>query len=130
MWSVALLVLLGGCGLVGVIIAARLVAAHEWRSKLTAYRLVLPKGLSADDVAKWLTHLSGVTHPPLWSLFPMPPVGLEIVATASRGISHYLLVSKQNEAQVLSGLRSSLPGIRLEAEPEYFDQRPSCTVAA
>ena len=130
MRPVTLLVLLGGYGLVGAIIGARLMVAHAWRSKLTAYRLVLPKGLSADDVAKWLTHLSGVTHPPLWSLFPMSPVGLEIVATASRGICHYLLVSKQNEAQVLSGLRSSLPGIRLEAKPEYFDQRPSCTVAA
>jgi len=129
-WLTPLILLLGGCGILGVILTARLIEARSWRSKLTAYWLVLPNQLSADDVARWLTHLGGVTHPPLWSLFPMPPVGLEIVATASQGITHYLLVSKQNEAQVLSGLRSSLPGIRLEAEPEYLSQRPSCTVAA
>lgn len=129
-WPVVLLMLLEGCSIMGVIVEARLLEARSWSAHLTAYRLTLPRGLTADDVARWLTHLSGVTHPPLWSLFPLPPVGLEIVATASHGINHYVLVSPQNEAQVLSGLRSSLPGIRLEIVPDYFESRPPYAVAA
>jgi GTPase SAR1 family protein len=125
-----LLVLFGGISLFGIIIGARLVEAKSWRSNLTAYRLTLPNGLAADDVARWLTNVSGLTHPPLWSLFPMPPICLEIVASATEGITYYLLTAKSNEAQVLSGLRSSLPGIRLEPAPEYFDQRPRLTIAA
>ena len=130
MWQLPLLALLGGCSLFGVIIGARLLEAHSWRMQLSAYRLVLPSKLSAEDVARWLTHVSGVTHPPLWSLFPMPPVVLEITATASTGITHYLLISKRNEAQVLSGLRSSLPGVRVETAPEYPDKHVRFTVAA
>ncbi|HEV2638169.1 MAG TPA: type IV secretory system conjugative DNA transfer family protein [Actinocrinis sp.] len=122
--------LLGGISLFVVVIGARVIEAKSWRAHLTAYRLTLPNGLSADDAARWLTNVSGLTHPPLWSLFPMPPVGLEIVASASRGITYYLLTASNNEAQVLSGLRSSLPGIRLDPAPDYLDKKLHHTIAA
>lgn len=129
MWSLGVAVLLGGLCLFGVVIGGRLMEARTWRSRLAAYRLVLPSDLTADDVARWLTHVSGITHPPQWSLLPLPPVGLELVA--ARGtITHYLLVSRTNETHILSGLRSSLPGIRIEDAPDYLAARPAYTVAA
>lgn len=130
MWQLAILAPLGGVAIFGIIIGARLMEVQSWRNHLSAYRLTFPNNLTTEDVARWLTHVGGITHPPLWSLFPMPPVCLEIVATASTGIRHYLLVSKSNEAQVLSGLRSSLPGVRLEAASDYVAQPRRFTVAA
>src|SRR5579871_803273 len=117
MWSVVLL-MFGGMTILAVVISARILEARSWRSQLSAYRLVPPNGLVADDIARWITNIASVLHQPRWSLLPLPPLCLEVVATASHGITYYVLVSKSNEAQLLSGLRSSLTGIRLEEEPD------------
>lgn len=129
-WEVPLALLTGGVLIFAAIISARLDSARAWRNELSAYRLKLPSGLSGEDVARWLTNVSGLTHPRLLSLLPMPPIAIEIVASASAGITHYLLVPRDDEAQILSGLRSSLPGVRIEAAPDYLVNRSMFTLAA
>lgn len=125
--ALALWLLVGGLALCGTVAFARRLEADAWRSSLIAFRLRLPGNLSIDDVTRWLASISATTHPPRWSLLPMPPVGLEVVGTAS-GIEFRLLLSRRNQDALLSGLRASLPGVRLEEVDE--SPRPHFDVAA
>ncbi|HJQ08033.1 MAG TPA: hypothetical protein VJ836_00970 [Candidatus Saccharimonadales bacterium] len=127
--TLALLILAGGLAVIGLVLLARWLDARAWAASLRVYRLHLPANLTADDVARWLSNVSAITHPPLWSLLPMPPVSLEITAT-SNGITHYILVMETVKEKMLSGVRAALPGVRIEEAPEYLTQRPVFRVAA
>jgi hypothetical protein len=127
--SVALLVLIGGAVGIGVVLGARYLDARTWRSRLIAYRLRLPGDLSADAVVQWLANISAATHPPRWSLLPLPPVVIEVVATRA-GIAHYLLTARDSDGQILAGLRAAVPGVRIEPAPGYLTIQPPFRAAA
>jgi hypothetical protein len=56
-------------------------------------------------------------------------VAIEIVASA-HGITHYVLVARQASGALLSGLRASLPGTRIEAAPDYLSATARPRLAA
>jgi Helicase HerA, central domain/Type IV secretion-system coupling protein DNA-binding domain len=127
--TIALVLLLGGLVVFALILVARAAEADAWRRSLIAYRLRLPASLTVDEVSTWLTGIAASTHPPRWSLLPLPPVAVEIVATA-QGLMHYVLVTNRAEEKLLAGLRSALPGVRLEAVPDFVSARPHLRLAA
>ncbi len=118
-----LIVLAGVVGVGGLVVLVRWLDALDWRRSLVAFRLSLPRGVKAGDVAHWLTLVNGSTHATRFPLLPTPPVAIEIAAT-SRGISHYVLVPKVLRSGLLAGLRAALPGVRFEETPEYLANRP------
>lgn len=124
-----LLLLLVGLAVPGVAVAARLLEARHWAASLRAYRLVPPASLTAQEVTRWLANVSATTHPAAWSLLPLPPVQFHVSATRGN-VSFYLLVAKSAEAKMLHGLRATLPGMRIEAAPDYLTHRPAYQVAA
>lgn len=126
---VAILVAVCGFAVLGVLLAARYLEMRTWQRSLLAYRLVLPADLSGQQVADWLTQVAASTHPPGWSLLPLPPVAVEIIGTA-RGVAHYLLVARSAESQLLAGLRATLPGARIELEAGYLSRPVMARLAA
>jgi len=128
---IALLVvmLLGGLGVMALVLLARWLEAQAWRASLVAYRLGLPLGLAADDVAAWLGHVVAGTHAPRWGLVPPPPVGLEITATAD-GIQHVLLAPRRTSGAMLAAVRAAMPGVRLTQDDAYPSRRPRLVMAA
>ncbi|WP_410671271.1 type IV secretory system conjugative DNA transfer family protein [Amycolatopsis sp. cmx-4-68] len=129
MLSVLLVLVAGGSTIAVAIVGMRWWAADAWRVSLTAYRLGLPAGLVADDVAAWLGQIVASTHAPRFGLMTPAPVGLEVSATEA-GIEHVLLVPGTLEGAVLAALRSALPGVRLEPLPDYLADRQGLAVAA
>jgi type IV secretion system coupling TraD/TrwB family protein/type IV secretory system conjugative DNA transfer VirD4/TraG family protein len=125
----ASLVLASGLVVVGVVLAARWLEARAWARSLVAFRLRLPQTLTADTVAQWLVTVNAATHAPRWALLPAPPLVLHLVGSA-RGIEHFLLMPKPMHAAVFASLRAALPGVRLEAAPEFVAHRPRFRVAA
>jgi hypothetical protein len=124
-----LLAVIGLLGVTGGAVATFRAADNErWRVTLTAYRLRLPAQLSTDDVARWLGMVAAATHARQWSLLPLPPLGLEIVARRS-GIEHYVLVPRAAEARLLGTIRAGLPGARLDTAPELLTEMNVPTVA-
>lgn len=120
---------LGGLSLFAFILGARWLEARAWRGSLVAYRLSLPLGLSADDVAAWLGHVAAATHAPRVQLIGPPATALEVVAT-SRGVDHVLVVPRPMSGAVLSGLRAAMPGVRVTPDDGYLSQRPRLDMAA
>lgn len=108
-----------GLTLIGVALLARWLELLSWQRSLVAYRLRLPSDLKFDDVIQWMTNLAAGTHPARLALLPLPPMAVEIISSASSGIIHYVLVTRQAESKLLAGLRASLPSARLEPEPGY-----------
>jgi hypothetical protein len=127
--TLALLVLAGGLVIIGVLVLARWFTAKSWRRGLVGFRLLLPANLTADDVARWLGSVAATTHPPQWSLLPLPPVCIHVVADPE-GIRHYLLVAESMRDRLLAGLRASLPGVRVESAADFVDDRPRYRLAA
>ncbi|MEU0537074.1 type IV secretory system conjugative DNA transfer family protein [Amycolatopsis tolypomycina] len=119
------------CGLavLAVIVWARAWDAEQWRESLVAFQLHPSATLTTDDVAAWLAHIAAVTHPSRLALLPMPPVCVEVVGS-SRGVRFYVLVARRAEAQLLAGLRATLPGCRITEAPDYLTQRPGFQMAA
>lgn len=127
MRAIALL-LVSGLALGGAIVAARLLDGIGWRRSLQSYRLRMPVGLTAEDVARWLaTVVAGGGS--RWRLLDAPPVGVETVATRA-GIDVFLLVPSSRDVAVLASLRAALPGVRVEAQPEYLQSQPRWQAAA
>ena len=122
-------VAIAGLSILGLVLGARWSNMDAWRRSLVAYRLHLPSNLKPDDAASWLMYIAATTHPTRFALLPLPPVALETVATA-RGIAHYVLVTERSKARLLSGLRATLPGARIEEAPDYLMSRPNFRVAA
>ncbi|WP_131732896.1 type IV secretory system conjugative DNA transfer family protein [Actinomadura formosensis] len=112
-----LLLLLTALAMLGVVLLARWLDGRQWAASLTAYEMALPRGLSAEDVAAFLGHVSSSTHAPRFNLMTPPPLGLELHADRS-GIRHVLLVPPTMRGTVLAGLRAAMPGVRLEELPE------------
>lgn len=81
------------------------------------YRLTFPSDLKADQVVAWINVVSGALAAGRFSFRTGPTLGLELWAT-DRGLTHRLQVSPQQEDQVIPQLRSMLPGIRVERDPQ------------
>jgi len=127
--SLALLVLMGGLALFGVVLVGRYVDGLAWRASLTAFTVRLPSGLTVEDVARWLSGVAATTHAPRLSLLPFPPIALEVVATKD-GIEHVLLVPETMQGAILGGLRAALPGVRATETPQYLTRQLRLTTAA
>jgi hypothetical protein len=104
--------LVGGAAILGVVIGWRWLDSQAWRRSLVALRLQFPRGLKADNVSAWLGMLGALRV----------PIALEVVATR-QAITHYLLVPKARQAEVLTGTRALLPGLRLEDAPGYLAEQ-------
>lgn len=98
----------------------RWLASSRWADSLIAFRVRLPRELSAESIAH---SLAVVSHTSM-----KRPVVFEVEAT-SRGINHYLLVPAHLAPQVVSGFVTSLPGVRLEESPGYLGSRPPIRAA-
>jgi len=120
----AAFIAVGGLLVFTIILTARFMEALAWRSSLQALRLMLPVGLTVDDVGNWLSTIVAATHSSRWSLLDEPPVAIEVVATRS-GIEHFVLVPRRMRSTVLSGLRAALPGVRIVEETDYLKTRPA-----
>jgi hypothetical protein len=107
-WAVVSIAL-GGVVILGVVIGWRWYDAQRWQQSLVALSLQFPRGLTADEVSAWLAMLGSLRV----------VVALEIVATRET-ISHYLLVPKTRQADLLAGTRGMLPGLRLGEAPDYL----------
>lgn len=116
--SLVLVVLAVGLLVLATGIALRLHAHQVWRRALTAYRIGLPASLEADDVVSWLGTVAASTHTPRWPGALPIEIGLEVVADAS-GIHHYLVVPKYAQTVLINTITAGLPGVRLEAAPDY-----------
>jgi hypothetical protein len=127
--TVASIILLAGAALTGVVFGARALEASSWRRSLSAHRVMFPADIDEDMVSAWLASIAAITHRPLWSLLPLPPVAWEVVAT-NNGITYYLLTSLKNVNSVLSSLRASIPGTRVTEDPNYLRSRHGVKVAA
>ena len=77
------------------------------------FRLYLPRDLTIDTASRWQATIAAITHPPRWSLFPLQPVILEVVAT-HQGITHEVLVATSMRGALLASVQATLPGARLE----------------
>lgn len=117
--NLAIVVVIAGLVGIGGLLVIRDYGVSVWQESLIAFRLTLPVGLDVEQVADWLTGIAAITHPSDHSLSPLPPVAVEIVASA-HGITHYVLVTREGAAPLLSGLRASLPGARIEPAPDYL----------
>jgi ABC-type arginine transport system ATPase subunit len=126
--TTALILLVGGLVVFGVVLLARWTEALAWRRSLSAYKIVLPASLTPDDVAAWLGGVAASTHASRLALVPFPPLALEIQAM-HKGIEHFLLVPEKMRATVLSGLRAALPGARVSEADDYLTSRPRCKMA-
>ncbi|TDB83641.1 type IV secretory system conjugative DNA transfer family protein [Actinomadura sp. KC216] len=106
-------------GFLGVA-AFRAWEARRWRADLMALRLRLPTRIDLDDVSRMLAILAGSTR--------HSPVTFEVVGT-TRGIRHYVLVPSVLAARVVTTLTATIPGIRIEEDPEYLGSRPAIRLA-
>jgi Type IV secretion-system coupling protein DNA-binding domain len=125
----ALFIFASGLAAVALVMLARWLDAVAWRRSLVAFRLSLPHDLPVEAVARWLALINAATYAHRLALLSAPPVALEVVGT-SGGITHYLLVPRRQRSVVLSHLRSALPGVRVEAAPDYVSHRRVPAVAA
>src|SRR5436305_806276 len=105
---IAWLIVFGGSAVSVVILGARSFEAAAWRRRLSAYQVTFSRDNDEDSIASWFASIAAVTHRPLWSVLPLPPVAWEVVST-STGIAYFLLVSKHNADSVLSSLRATIP---------------------
>ena len=126
--TLLLVILVGGLAILGTVVGSRLVAAMQWQATLTAYRLRLPATLTVEDVSRWLGMVSATMHAPQWSLLPMPPLAVEVVATKG-GIEYYLLMPDSVRSRLLGSIRAGLPGARIEEAPEFLNTAPRPLVA-
>jgi hypothetical protein len=115
----AVAVLLAGLAVIAAVLGVRALDAAQWRRSLVAFRLHLPANLTADDVVGWLGMVAASTHAPRWFILPLPPLGLEVIATR-RGVAHYVLAPKGSQGKFLSSLRAGLPGARIEEDGDVL----------
>lgn len=109
-------------------VAVRLVGNWQWRQSIAALQIQLPTGLSIEDVVAWLSTVHAATRPSRWGLRTGPPIVLEILATPA-GIWHIILAPGSKHADIVAGLQASLPGVRLEGVPDYWQWRQPPTSA-
>lgn len=112
----------------GFLITASVLEMRLWQRTLIAFRLYLPRTLTVDDAARWLGALSGILHPPSGSLFSLPPIVFEVLATQG-GIVHHVLVPPALRSTLLASVQANLPGARLDEDPTYLEGDRRTTVA-
>jgi hypothetical protein len=95
---------------IGSVVLVRDVSRRHWQRSLVAYALRLPRGLTADDVAAFLTACTGMRASSSQRPFVVRAVALEVVAT-EEGIIHHLLVPAAFADVVLAALRAAVPGV-------------------
>lgn len=117
--TTALEIFLSGLLVLGGLLGIRIRSTRLWTHELQVFRLLLPVGLTADDVARWLSMLAASTSVPQWTVRPPFVLGLEVRASSRGGITHYLLIPKYAEVPLLQTVRAGLSGVRLEPEPDY-----------
>jgi Type IV secretion-system coupling protein DNA-binding domain len=105
-------IVLGGAAILSVVLGWRWLDARAWRGQLVALRLQFPRGLRPDAMSGWLGMLGSLRV----------VVALEVVARRD-DVSHYLLVPKTRQADLVTGTRAVLPGLRVEEAPEYLERR-------
>ena len=103
--------LVGGLAAFSIILMARWIDWWLWRRKLTAYRLELPRGLTRDQVGRWLAAMGAATR--------HIPAVVEIDA-GSDGIRHYLAAPRWHISLLLNQTRTLLPGVRFESDISYL----------
>lgn len=108
-----------GLVVLGSLLGIRIRIARLWTRELQVFQLLLPAGLTADDVARWLSMLAASTSIPQWTIRPPFVLGLEVRASSRDGIRHYLLVPKYAEVPLLQTVRAGLSGVRLEPASDY-----------
>ncbi len=106
---------------IAVVLILRERSRQEWRLSLVAYALRLPRGLSAADVAAFLTGCTGLRAREWQRAISTRAFVLELVAT-SEGIIHHLLVPGPLADIVLSALRAAIPGAVVGRDDSYQGQ--------
>jgi hypothetical protein len=109
--AAVLSIALGGAVILGVVVGWRWHDWQTWRRSLVALSLQFPRDLKPDELSAWLGMLGALRV----------AIALEAVVT-DQDISHYLLVPRARRADLLSGTRALLPGLRLQDVPEYNGQ--------
>jgi len=83
----------------------------QFRSRLVAYRLEFPYGITPEAVTDFLVGLTGLVAPRHRRWLSVRGLVVETAASAE-GISHRLLVASELAETVLAALRAHLPGVR------------------
>jgi hypothetical protein len=107
-----LLLTVDGLLLTAGILALRAGEHAQFRSRLVGYELLFPYGLKHDTVTSFLIGLAGLAAPHWQRLLSVRGVVVETVAEAN-GITHRLLVPREQAQTVLAALRAHLPGVRV-----------------
>ncbi len=119
-----LLLTLDGVLLTGGVVAVRAGEHAQFRSRLVGYEVQFPYGLKHEAVTDFLVGLTGLAAPHDRRWLAVRGLIFETVAT-DVGISHRLLVAREQSGTVLAALRAHLPGVRATALHEV----PSFTVS-
>lgn len=122
------LLLAAGLLMLALVVGARALDRYTWQRGLRAWQLELPRSLTVEEAVRWLSTLAAATHPARWSLLPLAPVALEVVAGPD-GITHYVLAAASARDMLLASVRAQLPGARLTEVPLDSLTPPHLTVA-
>lgn len=106
-------IVLGGLVILTVIVGWRGHDARVWRQSLVALSVRFPRGLTAAQVSDWLAMIGSMRT----------VVNIEVMAT-NDSVSHYVVMPKARQADLVAGTRAIVPGARLEAAPEHLARAP------
>ncbi|MDN3263298.1 TraM recognition domain-containing protein [Streptomyces sp. CSDS2] len=81
------------------------------------YRLTLPPDLAAAQIVEWIRRLSGTIYTGPRRLVGVPSIVFEVWAD-EHGITHRLLVPKEQERFIVPQLRTYVPGITVTPDEE------------
>ena len=115
------LFLLGALSILTVL-ALRDVSRRRWQDSLVPFALRLPYGLTAADVAAFLTACTGMRAQRWQRPFVVRAFALEVAAT-SDGIVHHLFAPAAWADIVLAALRAAVPGATADRDDTYSRQR-------
>jgi hypothetical protein len=126
--TLTLLCLAASLFTLALVIGARALDRYAWHRGLRAWQLELPRSLTVEEAVRWLSKLAAATHPPRWTLLPLAPIALEVVARPD-GITHYVLAAAPAGDMLLASVRAQMPGARLTEVPLEMLTPPRLTVA-
>ena len=113
MMTLVLLIIVGGL-LTGGVLAMQAGEHAQFRSRLIAYELQFPYGITPEAVTAFLVGLTGLVAPRHLRWLSVRCLVFETAASTA-GISHRLLVTSELAETVLAALRAHLPGVRTTA---------------
>lgn len=113
MTGIAVAVLLLGVLGLGLVYAARAVAASRETDDLAVLRLRFPKRLAAASVEAFAASLAGLRLPWWRTAIGSPIVAFEVAAT-SAGITHHLVVHRRRAGQIKRMLRAHMGDVRVD----------------